>query len=267
MGELLNLGGRLMDVSECRVMGILNVTPDSFYGVSRETEERGIASRVNAIIEEGGDIIDIGGCSTRPGSEPVSESEEIRRLRKGLSIARRERPDAVLSVDTFRRDVARMAVEEYGAEIINDVSEGADPGMFGMVARLGVAYILTSQKGDIGTMLRCFAEETDELRGLGVKDIILDPGFGFGKDVDQNYAVLSGMEKLGVFGMPVLVGVSRKRMVYELLGGDADRALNGTTVLNVLALIKGAGILRVHDVREAREACIIYKKYKTSLLS
>ncbi len=264
----LNVGGRLMSLDKPQVMGILNVTPDSFYAGSRKQTEKEIAERCNQIISDGGTMIDIGAFSTRPGAPEVSEAEEMERLRHGLEIVRRQQPNAVLSVDTFRPDVARMAVEEYGVAIINDVSEGGltgvvntpleqeegpYPAIFRMVARLGVPYILMSVKPTVEDMLMAFSREVQQLRDLGVKDIILDPGFGFGKTLEQNYRLLSNMEKLEVLDLPLLVGVSRKSMIFKLLGTDPTGSLNGTTVLHTIALQKGASILRVHDVKEAVE--------------
>lgn len=264
----INVGGRLMSLDEPQVMGILNVTPDSFYAGSRKQTEKEIAERCNQIISDGGTMIDIGAFSTRPGAPEVSETEEMARLRHGLEIVRRQQPNAVLSVDTFRPDVARMAVEEYGVAIINDVSEGGltgvvntpleqeegpYPAIFRMVARLGVPYILMSVKPTVEDMLMAFSREVQQLRDLGVKDIILDPGFGFGKTLEQNYQLLSNMEKLEVLDLPLLVGVSRKSMIFKLLGTDPTGSLNGTTVLHTIALQKGASILRVHDVKEAVE--------------
>ena len=253
MNYTLNCNGRLLDLSTPQVMGILNVTPDSFYEASRVQSEKEIAERTRQIIQEGGAMIDVGGCSTRPGSEPVSQEEEMERLRFALGIIRREAPEAVVSVDTFRPDVARMAVEEYGVTLINDVSEGADEKMFRMVARLGVPYILMSVQPTMREMLLRFAQEVDMLRSLGQKDIILDPGFGFGKTLEQNYEVMRDMEQLRMLQLPVLVGISRKSMIYRLLESDPSHALNGTTALHAIALLKGASILRVHDVREAVE--------------
>ena len=249
MDYTLNCNGRLLSLHTPQVMGILNVTPDSFYAGSRKQTEQEIRERIQQIQSEGGTIIDVGACSTRPGSEPVAEKEEMERLRFALGIIRGESSDAIVSVDTFRPDVARMAVEEYGVDIINDVSEGADTKMFRMVARLGVAYILMSVQPTIKEMLLHFAQEVDELRALGQKDIILDPGFGFGKTLEQNYEVMHQMEQLSFMGLPVLVGISRKSMIYRVLGCEPADALNGTTVLNTMALQKGASILRVHDVR------------------
>lgn len=277
MEYTINVGGRLMDMSSPKVMGILNVTPDSFFSGSRKQTEQEIADRCNQIIAEGGDIIDVGAFSTRPGAPEVSETEEMERLRYGLNILRREQPDAVVSVDTFRPDVARMAVEEYGAAIVNDVSEGGITGVankplgwtqsdypeiFTMVARLGVPYILMSVKPNIKEMLLGFAHEVQQLRDLGVKDIILDPGFGFGKTLDDNYRLMEEMDKLKVLGLPLLVGVSRKSMIFKLIGGDPTTSLNGTTVLHTISLMKGANILRVHDVKEAAECVAIFERLK-----
>ena len=245
-----------MDLSEPQVMGILNVTPDSFYAASRKQTEQEIAECARRIVAEGGTIIDVGACSTRPGFQEISEAEEMERLRFGLGIVRRELPDAVVSVDTFRPDVARMAVEEFGVGIINDVSEG-NSRMFRMVSRLRVPYILMSQQPTIREMLLSFAEKVQQLRDLGAKDIILDPGFGFGKTLEQNYQIMGELDKLQVMGLPLLVGVSRKSMIYKLLGFTPDESLNGTTALNTIALMKGASILRVHDVKEAVECCRI----------
>ena len=256
MDYTINVNGRLIDLSEPQVMGILNVTPDSFYEGSRMQTEREIADRSNQIVSEGATFIDVGACSTRPGSTPVSETEEMERLRFALAIVRREQPDSVVSVDTFRPDVARMVVEEFGAAIVNDVSEGS-PEMYRMVARLRVPYILMSVQPTIREMLLAFAREVQQLRDFGAKDIILDPGFGFGKTLEQNYQVMNEMEKLQTMELPILVGISRKSMIYKLLGSTPQESLNGTTVLNTLSLMKGASILRVHDVKEAVECCKI----------
>ena len=256
MDYTINVNGRLIDLSEPQVMGILNVTPDSFYEGSRTQTEREIADRSNQIVSGGATFIDVGACSTRPGSTPVSETEEMERLRFALAIVRREQPDSVVSVDTFRPDVARMVVEEFGAAIVNDVSEGS-PEMYRMVARLRVPYILMSVQPTIREMLLAFAREVQQLRDFGAKDIILDPGFGFGKTLEQNYQVMNEMEKLQTMELPILVGISRKSMIYKLLGSTPQESLNGTTVLNTLSLMKGASILRVHDVKEAVECCKI----------
>ena len=275
MQYTINVRGKLVDFSSPQVMGILNVTPDSFFAGSRKQTEAEIADRANQVIAEGGTIIDVGAFSTRPGAPEVSQEEEMARLRFGLEIVRREQPDAVVSVDTFRPDVARMAVEEYGADIINDVSEGGItgvvntplekedgtcPAIFRMVARLGVPYILMSVKPNVETMLMAYAREIQQLRDLGVKDIILDPGFGFGKTLDDNYRLMAEMDKLHVLGLPLLVGVSRKSMIFKFLDTAPAGSLNGTTVLHTLSLMKGVSILRAHDVREAVEAVKITSK-------
>ena len=252
MDYTINVHGQLMELSQPQVMGILNATPDSFFAGSRMQTEREIADRANQVVAEGATIIDIGGCSTRPGSEPVSEAEEMQRLRLALEVVRREQPHAVVSVDTFRPDVARMTVEEFGADIINDVSEGSVE-MYRMIARLRVPYILMSIQPTLREMLLAFAREVQQLRDFGVKDIILDPGFGFGKTVAENYQVMNGLERLLVMELPLLVGVSRKSMIFKLLELTPDESLNGTSVLNTIALMKGASILRVHDVKEAVE--------------
>ncbi len=259
MDYTINIHGQLLDLATPQVMGILNVTPDSFYAASRKQTEAEIAQRANQIMAEGGMIIDIGACSTRPGSQPVSEAEEMERLRFGLEVVRRELPDGVVSVDTFRPDVARMAVEEFGAGLVNDVSEGSDR-MFRMVSRLRVPYILMSVQPTVRGMLLSFAEKVQQLRDWGAADIILDPGFGFGKTMEENYQVMNELEKLQVMNLPLLVGISRKSMIYRLFGCTPDESLNGTTVLNTIALMKGASILRVHDVKAAVECCKIVGK-------
>lgn len=261
----INIRGHLIDLSSPKVMGILNCTPDSFYAGSRKQTEHEIAERANQIISEGGTMIDVGAFSTRPGAKEVSEEEETERLKKALQLVRREQPDAIVSVDTYRPAVARRCIEEWGADIINDVSEGGITGivntpihesgsMFDVVGELKVPYILMSVKSCLHDMMIAFAEEVQQLRDRGVKDIILDPGFGFGKTLAQNYEIYNGMEQLAALRLPLLVGVSRKSMIFKLIGGDSMTALNGTTVLHTAALLKGAGILRVHDVREAVEA-------------
>ena len=258
MDYTINVQGQLMELSQPQVMGILNVTPDSFFEGSRMQTEQDILRRARQIVVDGATMIDIGGCSTRPGSEPVSEAEEMERLRLALGVVRRELPLAVISVDTFRPDVARMVVEEYGVDIINDVSEGSVE-MYRMIARLRVPYILMSVQPTLRDMLLAFAREVQQLRDLGVKDMILDPGFGFGKTVAQNYQVMNGLDRLQVMELPLLVGVSRKSMIFKLLGLTPNESLNGTSVLNTIALMKGASILRVHDVKEAIECVRIVK--------
>lgn len=267
----INVRGRLIDLSTPKVMGILNATPDSFYSGSRKQTEREIADRANQIMDEGGTFIDVGAFSTRPGAVEVSEEEETERLKRAITIVRREQPDAPISVDTYRPLVARRCIEEFGADIINDVSEGGITGivdtpiheqgdMFKTVGELKVPYILMSVKSNMHDMLKAFAEEVQTLRDYGAKDIILDPGYCFGKTLDENYAILSEAERLLTLELPVLVGVSRKSMIFKLIGGDPTTSLNGTTVLNTISLMKGAAILRVHDVREAWECVKMTKR-------
>lgn len=262
MNYTLNCNGRLFDLGEPRVMGILNATPDSFFAASRSQTEAEIAERTQQILQEGGTIIDVGACSTRPDSEPATEQEEMERLRFAIPIVRREAPDTVVSVDTFRPNVARMVVEEYGVEIINDVgapvnskqlSANNQETMFRMVSRLRVPYIYMSCKSTMKEVMLDSAKVVDMLRSMGQKDIILDPGFGFGKTVEQNYRVFGELERMQALHLPVLVGISRKSMIWKLLRCTPAEALNSTTVLNTLALVKGASILRVHDVKEAVE--------------
>lgn len=267
IAQYINVNGRLMDLSNPQVMGILNVTPDSFYAGSRKQTEAEIAARAQQILTEGGSIIDIGAYSSRPNAEHISTEEEMKRLRNGLQIICREHPDAVVSVDTFRADVARMCVEEYGVAMVNDIAAGEmDSEMFPTIARLGVPYIIMHMQGTPQNMqqhphyedvlrevLYYFSEKVQRLRDIGVKDIILDPGFGFGKTLAHNYELLNRMEEFAIFELPVLVGVSRKSMIYKLLDTTPEETLNGTTVLHTIALMKGANILRVHDVKEAVE--------------
>ena len=254
-----------MDLSTPQVMGILNVTPDSFYAGSRAQTEAEIVKRCHEIVEQGASMIDVGGYSTRPGGTEVSEAEEMERLRLGLAIIRKEMPDAVVSVDTFRPDVARMSVEEFGADIINDVSEGNET-MYRMVSRLRVPYILMSQQPTLKQMLISFARQVQQLRDAGACDIILDPGFGFGKTLEQNYEIMNSMERLQVMELPLLVGISRKSMIYKLMGLTPEESLNGTTVLNTISLMKGANILRVHDVKQAVECIKIVKSLNSKIV-
>lgn len=264
----LNLRGRLLELREPQIMGILNVTPDSFFSESRTPDEEHIAQRVKQMMNDGADMIDIGGYSSRPGANDVSTEEEMNRLRRGLRIIRKLYPDVPVSVDTFRADVARMCIEEEGADIINDISGGMmDRQMFRTVAQLHVPYIMMHMQGTPDSMqlaphydnlhqevMLYFAERIDRLCQMGAKDIIVDPGFGFGKTMEHNYELMAHLEDFHVFGLPLLVGISRKSMIYKLLGGTPQTSLNGTTVLNTIALTKGAHILRVHDVKEAVEA-------------
>lgn len=276
MMHTLNLRGKLYSLCEPKIMGILNVTPDSFYAESRTSDEEHIAARVQQLMDDGADMIDIGGYSSRPGADDVSPEEEMNRLRRGLRVVRRLYPEVPISADTFRADVARMCVEEEGADIINDISGGMmDRQMFRTVARLGVPYILMHMQGTPDTMQQAphydnlrrevmlyFAERIDRLCQMGAKDIIVDPGFGFGKTLEHNYELFHHLDDFNLFNLPLLVGISRKSMIYKLLGGTPQTSLNGTTVLNTIALMKGVHILRVHDVKEAVEAKRIVMKMK-----
>lgn len=270
----INVSGRLIDLAEPHIMGILNITPDSFYSDSRKQTEESIRLQVRKIVDEGGDMIDLGAYSSRPGANDVPVQEEMERLRRGMKVLREEAPDMPVSIDTFRADVAKMCVEELGAGIINDISGGElDSSMFQTVAKLGVPYVLMHMKGTPQNMqqeahyedlmkeiMLYFAEKVQRLRDLGQKDIILDPGYGFAKTINHNYELLQHQEMLKIFELPILVGLSRKSMVYNLLGTTPDQALNGTSVLHTLALQKGANILRVHDVKACAEVIKIVQK-------
>ena len=275
MEYTLNCNGKLLDMKTPQVMGILNATPDSFYAGSRSQTEQQIAERTHQILSEGATIIDVGACSTRPDSEPATEEEEMERLQVALAIVRREAPEAIISVDTYRPDVARMVVEEFGADIINDVGAPANSkrliansqeNMFRMVSRLCVPYIYMSRKATMYDILKDCAEAVDSLRSMGQKDIILDPGFGFGKTVDENYQVMNELQRMQMLHLPVLVGISRKSMIYKLMGTTPEESLNGTTVLNTISLMKGANILRVHDVKEAVECVKIVQSLNSQIV-
>ncbi len=272
----LNIKGKLVTLDEPWVMGILNVTPDSFYAASRVEEESEIYKRIETILLEGGRIVDIGGCSTRPGAYIPTEEEERERLEGVLSILMHHYPGVIVSVDTFRANIARWAVEEYGASIINDVSGGdMDPEMFRTIADLRIPYIIMHMRGTPETMqsmttyenvtaevLQSLATKMDQLYQLGVNDVIVDPGFGFSKTVAQNYELMRHLSDFRILEAPLLVGVSRKKMVYETLETTPENSLNGTTVLNAFSLLQGADILRVHDVRAAVEAVRITQLLK-----
>ena len=279
LDKTLNVKGRLVSLSTPLVMGILNVTPDSFYAGSRKQTEEAIAGRIEEILSEGGEMVDVGGYSSRPDAAEVSPEEEMSRLEVALRILRDHYPEVPISVDTFRSGIARRCVEEYGAAVINDISGGEiDKAMFRTVADLRVPYILMHMRGTPQTMGQhtdyadlleevtlYFARKVRELRELGVNDIVLDPGFGFSKTLEQNYLLMRHLGDFRMFGLPLLVGVSRKRMIYQLLGGTPAESLNGTTVLHTYALLNGADILRVHDVRAAVEAVrIVNGHLKTS---
>ncbi len=266
--------GQLLDLSRPRVMGILNVTPDSFYVGSRTETEMAILKRAEELLAEGATILDVGGYSSRPGAEEVTPAEEWERLHYALGALRREYPDAILSVDTFRAEVAARCVEEHGVNLINDISGGTlDDEMFATVARLNVPYVLMHMRGTPQTMQQCtdyvhpvqevakaLAEKINHLRALGVKDIIADPGFGFGKTTAQNFELLKHLDVLHLLEVPLLVGVSRKSMIYKTLDCTPTEALNGTTAVHTIALLKGASILRVHDVKAAAECIALVQK-------
>ena len=274
IAKYINVNGNLMDLDSPKVMGILNITPDSFYAGSRKQTEEDILLRARQIIDEGGEIIDIGAYSSRSDADHISTEEEASRLKKALTLLNREMPEAVISVDTFRADIAKMCVEEHGAAIINDISAGSmDDRMMRTVAELRVPYIMMHMKGTpqdmqknpeydnvVKEVMYYFSEKVQRMRDLGAKDIIIDPGFGFGKTLEHNYTLMDKLEEFQIFNLPILVGISRKSMIYRLLGNTPDNALNGTTVLNTISLMKGANILRVHDVKEACEAVKIYCK-------
>ena len=264
----LNLKGRLVTIDRPWVMGIINITPDSFYSDSRVADERMLVERIHTMVADGADVLDVGACSTRPGSESVDARGEMERLQWALAVIRREMPDVILSVDTYRAEVARRCVEEWGADIINDISGGTiDKDMFSTIAGLQVPYVLMHMRGTPETMasmtdydnvtadvLEWMARRIDELRQLGVADVIADPGFGFAKTMEQNFQLLARLDAFHALNAPLLVGVSRKRMIYMPLDCGPNEALNGTTVINTLALQQGAHILRVHDVKAAVEA-------------
>ncbi|MDL2257340.1 dihydropteroate synthase [Bacteroidales bacterium OttesenSCG-928-I14] len=271
-----NINGELIDFASPKVMGILNFTPDSFYSASRKQTEEDIIIRARQIVEEGGDMIDVGAYSSRPNAAFVSAEEEMERLRFGLGILFKEFPEAVVSVDTFRADVARMSVEEFGVAIINDIAAGElDDKMFDTVAELNVPYCIMHMQGTpqsmmeyvqyeqlLPEMILYFSKKIDLLRQKGVNDIWVDPGFGFSKTTEQNYEVLAKLEELCIFELPILVGFSRKTMIREAIQVSVDDSLNGTTALNMLSLTKGADILRVHDVKEAKEVVRLFNKTK-----
>jgi dihydropteroate synthase len=272
----INAGGKLLDLATPRVMGILNITPDSFYKGSRYNSDEEIIKAAVRMMEEGADILDVGGYSSRPGAEDVTQSEESQRVLNAIKLITRELPEAIISVDTFRADIANAAISEYGAGIINDISGGeADSNMLDVVEKLNVPYIMMHMQGIPLTMqqkpvyddivadiLRWFGERIYRLQNAGVKDIIIDPGFGFGKTAEHNFELLRRLGDFAVAGLPVMVGVSRKSMIWKTLGISADEALNGTTALNTVALLNGADILRVHDVKEAVQAVRLIEKIR-----
>jgi dihydropteroate synthase len=272
----INIGGSLLDLKIPKVMGIINITPDSFYAGSRYTSDHEILKEATKMLEDGADIIDVGGYSTRPGAIDITREEESNRVLKAVKLIRKEFPQAILSVDTFRADIARAAVTECGADMINDISGGdSDASMFSVVEKLNVPYIMMHMRGDPRTMqnkpvyedivaeiLKWFGERIFRLNSVGVKDIIVDPGFGFGKTIDHNFELLRRLGDFSIAGLPVLVGVSRKSMIWKTLEVTADEALNGTTALNAVALLNGADILRVHDVKEAVQTVQLINKIR-----
>lgn len=274
--KTINIKGELLELSQPIVMGILNITPDSFFAESRKQGEQEIVARVAEILTQGGKIVDIGAQSTRPSSTLLSSKEEIERLKPALNIINKEFPDAILSVDTFYSDVARFCVEEHGVDIINDISGGEmDKNMFDTIASLNVPYILMHMRGTPQTMSQLtdydnliqdifyyFSKKIAELHLKGVNDIIIDPGFGFSKTIDQNYELMASLKGFSIFDLPLLVGISRKKMIYNLIDSTAEESLNGTSILNTFALQNGADILRVHDVKEAVETIKITEKLK-----
>jgi dihydropteroate synthase len=277
----INAGGKLIDLETPKVMAILNITTDSFYKGSRYNSDKDILNAAAGMLEEGADILDVGGYSSRPGATDISAEEESKRVLNGIRLISRELPQAIISVDTFRAAIAREAITECGAHIINDISGGeADKEMFPLVQKLNVPYIIMHMKGNPRTMqdnpvyddvvadiLRWFGERIFRLQTAGVKDIILDPGFGFGKTTEQNFEILTRLSDFSVAGLPLMVGLSRKGMIWKTLGITPDDALNGTTVLNTVALTNGADILRVHDVKEAVQTVRLVSKIKTSGVS
>ncbi len=275
--KTMNFRGQMVTFDSPIVMGILNVTPDSFYDGGRYTYEQAIAHRAQEILDQGGTIIDVGAYSSRPGAEDISQDEEMRRLDKALSAIRKELPEAIISVDTFRPQVAEMVLKDFGVQMINDIMGGGeDRKMYNVIAKWNVPYVLMHIKGTPQTMqqnphyndvvqeiILYFAERLHQLRGLHINDVVLDPGFGFGKTLDHNYQIMAKLEVFKqLFPEPLMVGISRKSMIFRLLNISPDKALNGTTVLNTISLLKGADILRVHDVREAVEAIKIVEKMK-----
>ena len=274
----LNLKGKLYDLRTPIVMGIVNVTPDSFFSLSRFKSDLALLQRVENFLSEGATIIDIGGCSTRPGSDQVSMEEEMRLIAETLEVVCKKFPEAVISIDTYRSPVARMAVQQYGVAMINDISGGnIDLQMFETIASLKVAYVLTHMRGTpkdmqeytdyqdmVAEIMQYLSKKTAQLRLLGVHDVVIDPGFGFSKTLEQNYELMRKLNYFKMIDAPMLVGISRKSMIYKLLEIVPEQALNGTTALNVLALMGGASILRVHDVKEAMEAIKIFQAYKTA---
>ena len=270
----LNLNGRILDLTTPRVMGIINATPDSFYQGSRLPEPVQALQKAREMIAQGADILDIGAVSTRPGAKEISEEEELNRLSPVLETIRNEIPECIISVDTWRSGIARLVHERFGVDLINDISAGQlDPAMFSIVAQKDLSYVMMHMQGTPDTMqestqyknvvddlLQFFGERVHKLRKLGVNDIVVDPGFGFGKNLDQNYTLLMELDAFQILELPLMVGISRKSMIYKALESDPDEALNGTTAAHMAALLKGASLLRVHDVKAAVETVKIFQQ-------
>lgn len=264
-----------MDLGTPRIMAILNATPDSFYQGSRVNDPASALERAGEMIRSGADIIDIGAASTRPGAEPISEEMEKERLKEILGAFRERWPEMPLSLDTWRAGVATWAREQFEIDMINDISAGSlDPGMFGTAAKLNIPYVLMHMQGSPENMqdepsyeqvtdevLRFLGEKVEKLRDAGMTDLVIDPGFGFGKTLEQNFSLLGQLEAFRIMELPILVGLSRKSMIYKALDSTAEQALNGTTALHMAALLKGASILRVHDVAEARECIRLFQQF------
>lgn len=273
-----NFRGKLIDIQSPIVMGIINITPDSFYESSRFCSEQAILKRCEQILLEGATIIDLGAYSSRPGAENISQSDELNRINPALKAIRKEFPDVILSLDTFRSEVARITVEEFNIQLINDITAGSfDDAMFSTIASLKVPYVIMHMEGDLMNMhqkhhykdvmldiIQYFAGKIESARQSGIHDLILDPGFGFSKNLEQNYQILNHLDDFKIFELPILVGLSRKSMIYKLLDSNPEESLNGTVVVNTLALIKGADILRVHDVKESIEVIKIVSAYKNT---
>ncbi len=276
--QYINCKGKLLDISQPKVMGILNITPDSFFDGGKYLDQNSIVQRVKNMLEDGADIIDIGAYSSRPGAVHISIQEEKQRLSSALEIIRRKFPEIIISIDTFRSEIAQFVVEDYGVDIINDISAGEmDEKMFDTVEYLNVPYIMMHMKGTPQDMqnkpdyeydvlyeiIDYFSGKVEELKQRGVHDIIIDPGFGFGKTLDHNYELLNRMKELQIFELPLLIGLSRKSMIYNLLDSDPQKALNGTSILNMVSLQNGASIIRVHDVKEAKECVTLFNKLQS----
>lgn len=278
--QYINAGGKLLDLAIPKVMGIINITPDSFYAGSRYSTDGEILSAATRMLEDGAAILDVGGYSSRPGAADISAQEESTRVLRAIKLINREFPEAIISVDTFRADIAREAVVECGALMINDISGGdADSEMFFIIENLNVPYIMMHMKGNprsmqhkpvyediVADILKWFGERIFKLSSAGVKDIIIDPGFGFGKTIKHNFELLRRLGDFSIAGLPVLVGISRKSMIWKTLDIPVEEALNGTTALNAIALLNGADILRVHDVKEAVQCVQLVASHTLQLL-